>query len=162
MAADLSPLPVVLARAFNHAGPGQDAAFVTSAFARQIAEMVAGQREPVQRVGNLDSRRDITDVRDTVRAYVMLMARGRPHRPYNVCSGRGVRIGDLLDLLLTRTTIRVRVQIDPERLRPSDNPVVVGTPERIEDEVGWRAELPIERTLGDLLDHWRAAIRSGR
>lgn len=162
MAADLSALPVILARSFNHAGPGQDAAFVTSAFARQIAEMEAGQREPVLRVGNLESRRDITDVRDTVRAYVMLMARGRPHRPYNVCSGRGVRIGDLLDLLLARTTIRVRVVIDPERLRPSDNPVVVGDPARIEDEVGWRAELPIERTLGDLLDTWRTAIRAGR
>lgn len=162
MTAEGSALPIVLARSFNHAGPGQDAAFVTSAFARQIAEMEAGQREPVLRVGNLDARRDITDVRDTVRAYVMLTARGRPHRPYNVCSGRGVRVGDLLDLLLTRTTIRVRVEIDPERLRPSDNPVVVGNPKRIEEEVGWRAELPIERTLGDLLDYWRAAMRAGR
>lgn len=162
MTADASPLPVVIARAFNHAGPGQNASFVTSAFARQIAEIEAGLREPVLRVGNLEARRDITDVRDTVRAYQMLIASAEPHRPYNVCSGRACRVRDLLDILLAQSTGRVRVDVDPARLRPADNPVVVGNSARIEAEVGWRAELPLERTLADLLDDWRAALRPVR
>ena len=148
--------PVIVVRSFNHAGPGQSTAYVTSSFARQIAEIEAGRTEPVLRVGNLDSRRDITDVHDTVRAYQLLMERGRPHRPYNVCRGVAYRIGDLLDILLGLSTVAVRVEIDPARARPSDNPVVLGDPSRIADEVGWRAEIPIEQTLSDVLDYWRS------
>ncbi len=149
---------VIVARAFNHAGPRQDASYVTSAFARQLAEIEAGAREPVLLVGNLDSRRDITDVRDTVRAYRLLAAHGRPDRPYNVCSGRAYRVGDLLEILLGRTRTRVQVTPDPTRTRPHDNPIVLGDPSRIAADTGWRAEIPIERTLADLLDYWRAAL----
>jgi len=149
---------VVLTRPFNHAGPRQPSSFVTSSFARQIAEIEAGRREAVLRVGNLDARRDITDVRDTVRAYETLSLNGRPSRPYNVCSGVAHRVGDLLDMLLGMARMRVDVQQDPERMRPSDNPLVVGDPSRIETETGWRAEIPIERTLSDLLDWWRGRI----
>ncbi len=150
---------ILLARPFNHAGPRQDAHYATSAFARQLVEIEDGRREPVLRVGNLESRRDITDVRDTVLAYRALVARGTPHRPYNVCSGRAYRIGDLLDILLGLTRVRVRVDTDPDRLRPSDKPVMVGDPSRMADETGWRAQMPIERTLEDLLDYWRSALR---
>jgi GDP-4-dehydro-6-deoxy-D-mannose reductase len=153
-----SPLRILLARPFNHAGPRQDAHYATSAFARQLVEIEDGRREPVLRVGNLESRRDITDVRDTVLAYRALVARGTPHRPYNVCSGRAYRIGDLLDILLGLTRVRVRVDTDPDRLRPSDVPVMVGDPSRVADETGWRAQLPIERTLEDLLHYWRSAL----
>ena len=153
---------VLLVRPFNHAGPRQPASFVTSSFARQIAEIEAGRREPVLRVGNLDARRDITDVRDTVRAYEMLAARGRPGRPYNVCTGRAHVIGELLDMLLGMARLSVRVEQDPARLRPSDNPLVVGDPSRIQSEVGWQAEIPIERTLADLLEWWRTEVRSGQ
>ncbi len=145
----------LLARSFNHAGPRQPPSFVTSSFARQIAEIEAGRQEPVIHVGNLEARRDITDVRDTVRAYGMLAASGRPARPYNVCSGRAYRVGDLLETLLRLAKIRVRVQQDPDRMRPSDNPLVVGDPSRIAADTGWRAEIPIEQTLADLLDWWR-------
>jgi GDP-4-dehydro-6-deoxy-D-mannose reductase len=111
-------------------------------------------------VGNLRARRDLTDVRDTVRAYRALAERGRPQRPYNICSGRAYRIRDLLDILLSLTRARVTVEIDPSRLRPSDNPVVLGNPSRVEEETGWRAAIPIERTLADLLEFWRAAIEA--
>jgi GDP-4-dehydro-6-deoxy-D-mannose reductase len=149
---------VLLARAFNHAGPRQDASYVTSAFARQLAEIETGRREPTLRVGNLESRRDITDVRDTVRAYRAILERGTPHRPYNVCSGRAYRIGDLLDILLSLARTRVRVETDPDRLRPNDTAVVLGSGARITRETGWQPLIPIEQTLGDLLDYWRSAL----
>jgi GDP-4-dehydro-6-deoxy-D-mannose reductase len=148
---------VVLTRPFNHAGPRQPSSFVTSTFARQIAEIEAGRRQAL-RVGNLDARRDITDVRDTVRAYEILAAKGRPSRPYNICSGVAHRVGDLLEMLLGMASIRVDVQQDPDRMRPSDNPLVLGDPSRIQTEIGWRAEIPIDQTLSDLLDWWRGQI----
>lgn len=159
MTARASGLPVLLARPFNHAGPGQSPAYASSAFAQQIARIEAGLVEPVLRVGNLDSRRDITDVRDTVRAYQALADSGVPLRAYNVCSGRGYRMRDLLDILLSCARVRARVEVDPERLRPSDNPVIVGSHQRLTDDTGWQPEIPIERTLSDLLDYWRARTR---
>lgn len=151
-------LTVFLARPFNHVGPRQDSSFATSAFARQIAQIEAGQAEPVIHVGNLDARRDLTDVRDTVRAYQAIAEHGVPGRVYNVCSGRAQRIGDLLDRLVALARVRVTVVVDPERLRPSDVPLLVGDGSRLRDELGWRAEIPIERTLADLVDHWRNQV----
>lgn len=151
-------LPVYLARPFNHAGPRQSAGFVTSSFAKQIAEIEAWHTEPILRVGNLDSRRDITDVRDTVLAYRLIVRHGRPQRPYNVCAGRAYRIADLLDILVNLSSVRVRVEADPARMRPSDTPVVLGDRARIGAEAGWAPAIGIERTLADLLDYWRRAI----
>lgn len=159
MVASSSPLPTLVARPFNHAGPRQDVHYATSAFARQIVEIEDGRCDAVLRVGNLESRRDITDVRDTVLAYRALVEKGTPHRPYNVCSGHAYRIGDLLDILIGLARVHVQIEVDPDRLRPSDVPFLVGSPERIAAETGWRAQIPIERTLGDLLDYWRTARR---
>jgi GDP-4-dehydro-6-deoxy-D-mannose reductase len=156
MAAERSHTRTVIARPFNHAGPRQSPSFVTSSFARQIAAIEAGRVEPVLRVGNLDARRDITDVRDTVRAYESLAVSGAANSPYNVCSGTAHRVGDLLERLLGMAKVRVTVQQDPARMRPSDNPVVLGDPARITRDTGWRPEWPIEQTLRDLLDWWRA------
>jgi GDP-4-dehydro-6-deoxy-D-mannose reductase len=146
---------VLIARPFNHAGPRQSDAYVTSSFARQIAEAEAGRREPVLRVGNLESRRDITDVRDTVRAYRAMMERGASRRPYNVCSGTAYLIRDLLESLIALARIPMRVETDPGRMRPSDNPVVLGDNSRIHSEAGWAPEIRIEQTLTDLLAYWR-------
>ena len=147
--------PVFVVRPFNHAGPRQLPTYVTSSLARQIAEIEAGRREPVLHVGNLDSRRDITDVRDTVRAYRMVMERGAPRRPYNVCAGKAYRIRDLLEALVRLSRISIEIEVDPSRLRPSDNPVVAGDRARISADTGWAPEIPIEQTLADLLDYWR-------
>jgi GDP-4-dehydro-6-deoxy-D-mannose reductase len=153
---------VFVARPFNHAGPRQSDAYVTSSFARQIAEIEAGLREPVLHVGNLDSRRDITDVRDTVRAYELILERGTPGRPYNVCCGKAYRISDLMEILIGIARARIRIQTDPDRLRPSDTPVVLGDFGRLENDTGWLPSITIEQTLADLLDHWRNAIVPGR
>jgi GDP-4-dehydro-6-deoxy-D-mannose reductase len=152
--------PTIVTRPFNHAGPRQSTDYVTSAFARQIAEIERDMVPPVLYVGNLDSRRDITDVRDVVRAYRMLVENGRPRRPYNVCSGRAYRVSDLLDALVGLSRVRVTIEPDLARMRPSDNPVVLGARSRILDEVGWVPEIPIERTLADLLDYWRRRLGS--
>jgi GDP-4-dehydro-6-deoxy-D-mannose reductase len=148
----------LIARPFNHAGPRQSDAYATSSFARQIAAIEAGLAPPVLHVGNLDSRRDITDVRDIVRAYRLLVERGERCRPYNVCSGVAHRIGDLLDLLVGLATVKVTIEPDPARARPSDNPVVLGDRTRITTETGWAPVIPIERTLADLLEYWRGRI----
>jgi GDP-4-dehydro-6-deoxy-D-mannose reductase len=110
-------LKVVIARAFNHFGPRQDPWFVASGFARRIADIEAGRWKPEIDVGNLDARRDLTDVRDTVRAYQLIVDKGRAGRAYNVCSGRAVKIGDLLEMLLARAKMRIAVKIDPARYR---------------------------------------------
>jgi GDP-4-dehydro-6-deoxy-D-mannose reductase len=150
--------PVFIVRPFNHAGPRQSPTYVTSSFARQIAEIETGRREPVLCVGNLGSERDITDVRDTVRAYRLVVTRGAPARPYNVCSGQAYRVRDLLDWLIGRSRIPIRVEVDPERLRPSDNPIIAGDRSRIATETGWEPTIPIQQTLDDLLEYWRAQI----
>ena len=153
---------VYIARPFNHAGPRQGPSYSTSSFARQIAEIEANRSAPVLRVGNLESRRDITDVRDTVRAYVAMVERGRPGRPYNVCSGQAYRVRDLLDALVGMSTVPIAIEVDPARLRPSDNPVIAGDRSRITAETGWMPRIPIDRTLADLLQYWRqqAALAS--
>jgi GDP-4-dehydro-6-deoxy-D-mannose reductase len=158
MTAAASRLPVVLARPFNHAGPRQAPAYATSAFAQQVAEIETGAREPILHVGNLEARRDITDVRDTVRAYEALAERGTPGTPYNVCSGRAHTMRELLDILLSLSRVRVRIEVDASRLRPSDNPIILGSHARLTRDTGWRPEIPIEQTLADLLDHWRSRV----
>lgn len=155
-------LRVFVARPFNHIGPRQDASFVASSFARQIAEIEAGTRAPIIRTGNLDAERDLTDVRDTVRAYRDIVERGVPGRPYNVCSGQTLRIGRLLDLMVGMSTVTVELQIDQARLRPADDPRLVGATNRIEREIGWRRVIPLERTLSDLLEFWRSKVAAER
>lgn len=147
---------VLIARAFNHFGPRQDPWFVASGFARRIADIEAGRWAPEIAVGNLTSRRDLTDVRDTVRAYRLILERGTPGRPYNVCTGRSMAVRDLLEMLLARARVAIRVAVDPARYRPNDLPLVVGDPSRIRDELGWTAQIPIERAVDDLLKFWRS------
>jgi GDP-4-dehydro-6-deoxy-D-mannose reductase len=158
MSAARSTTRTIVARPFNHAGPRQSSAFVTSSFARQIVEIEAGRAEPILRVGNLDARRDITDVRDTVRGYEALAAAGTVKASYNVCSGTAYRVGDLLERLLGMARVQVTIQQDAARMRPSDNPVVLGDASRLRRETGWRPDISIDQTLRDLLDWWRARI----
>jgi GDP-4-dehydro-6-deoxy-D-mannose reductase len=149
----------MIARAFNHFGPRQDPWFVASGFARRIADIEAGRWAPEISVGNLDARRDLTDVRDTVRAYRMILERGAPGRAYNVCSGRAIAIRELLDMLLARARVPIEIKIDPARYRPNDLPLLVGDPGRLRDELGWQPEVPLSRTIDDLLEYWRCQAR---
>jgi len=150
------PLGVTIARSFNHVGPRQDPQFVASGFARRIADIEKGRWDPEISVGNLDACRDLTDVRDTVRAYTLILERGTPGRPYNVCSGRAITMRRLLDLLLARARVPVTVKVDPARYRPNDTPLLLGDPSRLHADLGWTAEIPLEQTLDDLLEYWRS------
>jgi GDP-4-dehydro-6-deoxy-D-mannose reductase len=150
-------IEAAIARPFNHLGPRQDPYFVASGFARRIADIELGRWPPEISVGNLEARRDFTDVRDTVRAYQLIVERGEPGRPYNVCSGRAIMIRELLDLLLARARVPIAVRADPSRLRPNDAPLIVGDPGRLRDELGWTPAIPLEQTLDDLVAYWRSA-----
>lgn len=151
-------LDVVVARAFNHTGPGHDPSYAAPSFARQIALIESGRIPPVISVGNLEAKRDLTDVRDVVRAYSALAERGTPGRVYNVCSGHARPIGELLDRLRTMARCAIDVSVDASRFRPVDVPVILGCGDRIRDELGWTPVTPIEDTLQALLDYWRRIV----
>lgn len=153
-------LEVSVARAFNHFGPRQDPTFAASAFARQIATIEAGELTPEIAVGNLEARRDLTDVRDTVAAYQRIVDSGPAGRVYNVCSGRAVQIGELLDMLLARARVPIRVTVDPARYRPNDQPLVLGDRSRLTNELGWTPAIPLEQTIDDVLAYWRQYVAS--
>lgn len=146
---------VIRLRLFNHTGPRHPAMFVASSFARQIARIERGLQEPVLEVGNLDAGRDFVDVRDVARAYRLAAQRELSGDVFNVCSGRAISIRRILELLLGLARCEVTVRSDPERMRPADIPLLIGDPRRFREATGWVPEIPIERTLTDLLDWWR-------
>lgn len=157
-AVDEDGLEVIITRSFNHTGPRQTAAFVAPSMARQIALIERGALDPVIRVGNLDARRDLTDVRDVVRAYDLLARAGAPGRVYNVASGSARSMREILDGLLARASRPITVEVDPARLRPHDTPVLVGDSRRLREATGWRPDISFDRMLDDLLDWWRGAV----
>lgn len=152
-------LHTVRLRPFNHIGPRQNDRFVASDFAKQIAEIELGKREPVLRVGNLESRRDFTDVRDMVRAYALALEHGAPGEVYNVGSGRAYSVRELLDYYLAHATRTIRVEQDPARSRPSDTPVAVCDATKFKKQTGWEPQIPFQQTLDDTLAYWRARAR---
>ena len=154
-AASEDGLDIVIARAFNHTGPRQTSAFVAPSLARQIASIEAGATEPVIRVGNIAAKRDISDVRDVVRAYAALMASGVSGTVYNVASGTARSIRSLLDALIARSKVPVHVETEPARMRPNDVAVLVGDSSRIERATGWRPTISFDQMLDDLLAYWR-------
>jgi GDP-4-dehydro-6-deoxy-D-mannose reductase len=152
-------LPVIRVRPFNHVGPGQSPRFVLPAFASQIAEIEAGQREPVLHVGNLTPARDFTDVRDVVRAYQRILLQGHAGEVYNVASGNPTTIQHLLDHLLSLSEATIDVRKDPDRYRPADIPVIYGSADKLKRDTGWAPEIPIEQTIEDVLASWRERYR---
>lgn len=150
-------LPVMRVRAFNHLGPGQTDRFVAPALASRVARAERDGGE-VLTVGDLSARRDFTDVRDVVRAYRLLMERGEPGEVYNVCSGADLAVQDLADQLVAQARVPLRLEVDPELLRPVELPVLRGSHDRLSRATGWEPEIPIERTLTDLLEDWRARV----
>jgi GDP-4-dehydro-6-deoxy-D-mannose reductase len=154
-------LPVIRVRPFNHVGPGQSARFVLAAFASQVAEIEVGKQSPVMRVGNLTPARDFTDVRDVVRAYHLALTHGAPGEVYNVASGTPRTIQSLVDRLVALATVHIRVEIDPERYRPADVPIIYGSAEKLRRDAGWEPEIPFEQTIQDVLDEWRQITIGG-
>jgi GDP-4-dehydro-6-deoxy-D-mannose reductase len=156
--ADVHGLKVSRLRSFNQAGPGQSDLYVVGTVARQLAEAERAGDEAVLRLGNLESARDFTDVRDAARAQ-LAAAEAQPDA-YNVCSGRAVKVRDLVDLLADAAKVDVRVELDESRLRPDDVPEVRGTAERLRERTGWQPEITLEQTMADALQWWREALAS--
>ena len=148
-------LQILLPRSFTHIGPGQSVSYAASSFAQQIARIEKQKAPPIIKVGALDAKRDLTDVRDTVRAYMRLMDHGKSGRSYNVCSGMAYPMRHVLRHLINLAKVPVTVTVDESRLRPSDNPLLLGNRLRIKDEIGWNPQISLETTLQDLLQYWR-------
>jgi len=147
-------LKTLRTRGFNHTGPRRGEVFVTSNFARQLARIKKGLAKPVMRVGNLDAIRDFTDVRDTVRAYWLATQHGKPGEVYNICTGVGITIRELLDRLIVLADVEVDVQTDPDRLRPSDVEILIGDSSKLRADTGWEPKVPFDQTLRDTFDYW--------
>jgi GDP-4-dehydro-6-deoxy-D-mannose reductase len=154
--ADAHGLRVIRARPFNHSGPGQDPAYAIASFAKQVARGLDAREDPIRIVtGSPDTRRDYTDVRDVVRAYRLLAARAEPG-VYNICSGRTASTSELVAALATAAGVRVQHEIDPALLRPHEVMELRGSYDVLRDATGWEPEIPLEQTLSDALDWWRA------
>ena len=151
-------LEIIMVRAFNHTGPGQIDTFAAAHFCKQIAEIEAGLRPPVIKTGNLSSRRDFTDVRDIVKAYALLIQKGKAGEAYNVGSGKAIAMQDVLDMALSFAKTQITVEQDPALMRVSDTPVIQADIARLTRETGWQPEIPLQNTIADMLDDWRKKI----
>ncbi len=148
-------LKAVRTRGFNHTGPRRGHVFVTSNFCSQVAAIEAGLQEPVIRVGNMEAIRDFTDVRDMVRAYWLAVTKAKPGEVYNIATGKGIHIREMLDLVLSCSKVEVKIEVDPERLRPSDVEILIGDASKFKADTGWEPRIPFEQTVQDLLNYWR-------
>lgn len=149
-------LNIYISRSFNHIGPGQSENFVTSDFARQIAEIETGLKQPVMYVGNIDVFRDFLDVRDVVKAYECIIQKGRPGQAYNVCSGKKRKISEILDILISFSTQKnISIKVDDIKLRPIDLKVIYGDNSKLKKETGWESVIDINQSLIDVLNWWR-------
>ena len=151
-------LKVVRTRGFNHDGPRRGDVFVSSNFAKQLVEVEKGKRPAVIHVGNLEARRDFSDVRDIVRGYWLSLERCEAGEVYNLCSGKAYSIQEVLDRLIELSGVKVKIEQDPARLRPSDVPVLIGDCTKFREVTGWKPEIPYDKTLADMLDYWRGKI----
>ncbi|OGF99806.1 GDP-mannose 4,6-dehydratase [Candidatus Gottesmanbacteria bacterium RBG_16_38_7b] len=149
---------IIRTRGFNHTGPRRGDVFAESTFARQIAEIEKGKKEPVVHVGNLEAKRDYTDVRDMVKAYYLSVQKCQSGEVYNIATGMSWKIRDVLNLLLSMSKVKIKVLQDKSRMRPSDVEVLVGDASKFMKVSGWRPEIPFEKTMEDLLNYWRERI----
>jgi len=149
---------IVRTRGFNHTGPRRGDVFAESTFAKQIAEIEKGTAEPVISVGNLEAKRDYTDVRDMVKGYFLAAEKGSPGEVYNICSGRARKINEVLQTLLSFSKVKVEIRQDPARMRPSDVPILLGDSTKFRRRTGWKNTISFEQTMEDLLNYWREKI----
>ncbi|MFH0714652.1 MAG: GDP-mannose 4,6-dehydratase [Candidatus Diapherotrites archaeon] len=151
-------LKVIRTRAFNHEGPRRGEVYVTSNWCKQMALIEKGKQSPEVKVGNLESFRDFTDVRDMVRAYWLATEKGKPGEAYVIASGKKMQMKELLNLILSKSKVKAKVVQDPSRMRPSDVPLLVGDSTKFRSQTGWKPEIPFDQTMQDLLDFWRERV----
>ena len=157
---DAYQLPIVVARAFNHSGPKQTPQFVIADFAKQIAKIELDLKEPIIKVGNLNAKRDFLDVRDVVRAYYLLALKGQPGEIYNVSSNEARSIQSILDKLVDLSSMKIKIKIDKNKIRPTELPVLAGDNSKLQNTTSWQQEIPFKKTLQDGLDHWRSVLKN--
>lgn len=157
--AEAYQMDVMMVRAFNHIGPNQAPIFVVADFCKQVAEMEAGMREPVMQVGNLSAKRDFTDVRDVVRAYGLLVQYGKAGETYNVGSGQAIAIEQILQMIVSKSALDIQIEIDPEKLRPVDVPIIEANTQKLVQMTGWKREISLEQTIQETLDYWRKEVK---
>lgn len=151
-------MPIIRVRPFAHVGPKQNDKFVIASFAKQIASIEKGIQEPILKVGNLEAKRDFTDVRDMVKAYTLLMKKGVPGEAYNIGSGKSRKIIEVLNKLLTLSSTQITTSVDAERMRPSDIPELCCNYDKMHKLTGWKPEIPFDKTLEDILNYWRSKV----
>jgi len=155
---DAYQMDIVMVRAFNHIGPNQAPLFVVADFCKQVAEIEKGIKNPIIKVGNLSVKRDFTDVRDVVKAYALLVQKGKSGETYNVGSGKAISIEDILKLILSMSHVNIKVEIDENRLRPVDVPIIEADVTKITHATGWNKVIKLEETIADTLNYWRSNI----
>ncbi len=148
-------MDIMNVRAFNHVGPNQAPVFVVADFCKQVADIEKGWQKAEIRVGNLQAKRDFTDVRDVVNAYVLLMEKGKAGETYNIGSGRAVEIREILNMILGNSAFEIKVTVDPEKLRPVDVPIIEADITKVCRDTGWMPKIPLEMTIRETLDYWR-------
>lgn len=151
-------MKLMMVRAFNHIGPNQAPMFVVADFCKQVAEIEKGLRAPVMYVGNLEAKRDFTDVRDVVRAYVLLIEMGKAGETYNVGSGHAMAIREILDKIISLSSKEIKVEIDPNKLRPVDVPIIEADTDKLYQLTGWEPEISLEQTIRETLEYWRSRV----
>ena len=156
--ADAYQMDIVSVRAFNHIGPNQTPIFVVADFCKQVAEIEAGLIPPVIHVGNLSAARDFSDVRDVVRAYGLLLQKGKSGETYNVGSGHAITIEEILRRILLQSKITIQVEIDEEKLRPVDVPIIEADISKLQACTGWKPEITLDQTITDVLTYWRNKV----
>ena len=154
-------LDIISVRAFNHIGPNQASTFVVSDFCKQVAEIEVGIKEPVIKVGNLKAKRDFTDVRDVVGAYVMIMEHGEKGETYNIGSGQAVEIEKILNMIVKLSEKTIKIEVDKNKLRPMDVPIIEADIEKLVKTTGWKKKIDLEQTLKETLEYWREKIKKG-
>ena len=150
---------IIRTRSFNHTGPGRNSSFALSGFAHQLVCIEQGKSEPVIKVGNLNARRDFLDVRDVVKAYLLLVENGNPGEVYNICRGESYLLADLLEQMIQMSLVRdIKIAHDPDRMRPVEIPEIYGSNDKIRKAVGWQPVIPFKQTLLNLLEYWRSTL----
>ncbi len=151
-------LDIVLTRSFNHIGAGQKETFVISSFAKQITELKLGLRQSIE-VGNIDIVRDFLDVMDVVKAYIYLIEKGKKGEVYNICSGKGYSLKELIEIMMRLAGIDSGYTVNKDLIRPSDNPIIIGSNKKIKEECNWQPEIPIEESLSKMLAYWAEKLK---
>jgi GDP-4-dehydro-6-deoxy-D-mannose reductase len=155
--ADGFSLDIVMTRSFNHIGPGQKNVFVISSFAKQLVQLSKDtSANKTITTGNLSVIRDFVDVRDVVRAYYLLLIKGRRGEVYNICSGEGIVLKDIISTMSELLGMHVETVVNPQLIRPNENKKVIGSYQKIKDELGWQPEIPIEKSLSDIINYWQS------